>query len=255
MSSFSGSYNPSLETLRQQAIALGLSPDEVKKYGDLRHKRTWLLAIEHYQVNQNDLFSPALPSVMVNLPTDINLSEEQTDQIKTPSITMPSEEIAKTTVKSSTSPVPNNIKSLPSHPTINKPLNNLKNLQEAYSPPSSFPETVAHHITALSHNSIDQITSEITNEGDRRWLCPQCLQIESASCYLCQGSGSINQVQLTGWLLAYLELLGCSAGEINILRDGRIDPQILNLIAHTSIAIRRTGAILQRTEKWITVAS
>lgn len=251
MSSFSGSYNPSLETLRQQAIALGLSPDAVKKYGDLRHKRTWLLAIEHYQVNQNDLFSPALPSVMVNLPTDINLSEEQTDQIKTPSTTMVSEEIAKTTVKSSTSPVPNNIKSLPSHPTINKPLNNLKNLKEIYSPPSSFPQTVANHIKALSNNSINQIISE----GDRPWLCPQCLQTESASCYLCEGTGSINQVQLTGWLLAYLELLGCSSGEINILRDGGIDPQILNLIAHTSIAIRRTGAILQRTEKWITVAS
>jgi hypothetical protein len=252
MSSFSGSYNPSLETLRQQAIALGLSPDEVKKYGDLRHKRTWFLAIEHYQVNQNnDLFSPALPSVMVNLPTDIDLNEDQSNHEKNMSNTKSAKELVPTTVKSSTSPIANsidNMKSLSSYPTIDKP---LKNLKEAYSPPSSFSQTVAHHITALSSNTLHQIAGE----GDRRWLCPQCLQIESASCYLCQGAGSINQVQLTGWLLAYLELLGCSAGEINILRDGGIDPQILNLIAHTSIAIRRTGAILQRTEKWITVAS
>lgn len=252
MSAFSGSYNPSLETLKQQATALGISPDQVKKYGDLRHKRTWLLAIEQYQINQDqDLFAPHFPTVMVNLPTEIEPTEiDLTNPQKNTQISkdLPIDVPIKTTTKTIDLPTPNHHEFNQFHTVIEKP---LKNLHNAYSLPSSFPQAVINHINALSDHQVNQIN----NGGDRRWLCPQCLQIESACCYLCQGSGSINQVQLSGWLLAYLELLGCSTVETSILRDGGIEPQILNLIAHTSIAIRRTGAILQRTEKWINITS
>jgi hypothetical protein len=43
-----------INMLRHEATAIGITESEARKYGDIRHRRTWSLAIEHHLSMQGE---------------------------------------------------------------------------------------------------------------------------------------------------------------------------------------------------------
>lgn len=203
----------SIDVLRQEAITLGITEEEAKKYGNLRHRRTWSLAIEHHQAIQNFAHPPESQEVaMSNTP--------ETEGLPTDSPRPPLESSTLTQRKTSNS------------------------VQQS----QGFQQVVRKHIKALKasiNESINQDHILIDN-----WICPECKgKIEN--CYLCEGTGSIDDLEAKGWTLAYMELLGCSPKEIEPLREDSSHPLEINFIVCS--AIKNTKEILKRTEKWVKV--
>ncbi|MDB9512918.1 hypothetical protein PN499_17140 [Kamptonema animale CS-326] len=214
----------SLTMLRQQAATIGITEAEAKKYGDLRHKRTWTLAIEHHQ--QNALSPQQTPSLSpIELNDDIEAIANEYESLP--------DEIIQTdsTPKALNSPPLSNIKS----PAIGK--------QDL-----AFEQVVKNHIKALRIGS--GLSENQSHSPIKDWLCPECGGQE-LNCYLCRGVGNIDEIAAIGWTLAYMEMLGCSPTEIAPLRSLSPSPDTLKLSLEVCLTIKKSTEILNRTEKWV----
>ncbi|HLO47480.1 MAG TPA: hypothetical protein VK211_03545 [Kamptonema sp.] len=205
----------SLSMLRQQASAMGIADAEVRKYGDIRHKRTWTLAIEHHQQTQS---SANQPNAEIEL---------QDNSIPKPEIEIEIEFLPEL---------------IPSPPQ-----NNIK-ARTRIKQDRGFEQVVQNHIKALR---IASVPSENQSHAPiRNWFCPECSG-QGLNCYLCQGAGNVDDIAARGWTLAYMEMLGCSPTEIAPLRSLSPSLNTLTLSLEVCIALKESSDILNRTEKLI----
>jgi hypothetical protein len=215
----------SLNLLRQQAEALGITERQAKKYGNLRHKRTWSLAIEHYQLTEN-------------FAVDVDPKGAQTDADFPPD--SPSNP---TNVEDLPEPITISYQTLPS-PNSTPENNYLDRVQSRQF--FSFPEVVQKYIESLSIYVKFQDSQQLI-----KWDCPECQTQIASDCYLCLGHGKISDLMALAWTLTYMEFLGCSVEETAPLHQEY--PDLNTLIVNLQICqtIKHTGDLLLRTEKWL----
>ena len=238
----------SINMLRQEAEAIGITEEEARKYGNIRHRRTWSLAIEHHLSMQGeaDRIQPSFTTGDLNSsfpPTDstqaqnraelndygiqltANLGESQhTIEDKVASVSRPRQPVSYSVRSHSTS---------------------IHYLKQA----GSFNQVVQNHIKALksaSHTRTSSSDLSIIN-----WVCPECGPQGDINCHLCEGVGNITDIAAIGWTLAYMEMLGCSSREIEPIRRLLPASNILELNLKTCLAIKQSTEVLARTEKWL----
>ncbi|PSB51907.1 hypothetical protein C7B67_09015 [filamentous cyanobacterium Phorm 6] len=184
----------SMNVLRQEAAAIGITDAEARKYGDLRHKRTWSLAIEHHLSMQD--FAVGVAPVGAGF-------------------------------------------------AIGQPNNSDRRSHQN----RGFKQVVQNHIKALTIASTSrtiQINSQVSN-----WVCPECYPEVESGCHLCAGEGYISDIAAIGWTLAYMEMLGCSAREIEPLRNFSSSFNILEINLKICVAVKKSTEVLARTEKLV----
>ena len=234
----------SMNVLRQEAAAIGITEAEARKYGDLRHKRTWSLAIEHH-LSMQDFADQIEPSFTTSEPdSDSALNHSQTAESKDYGIQLTAN-LGESRVTRD-----NQTASLASFQqpaeeigrSHNKSIQRLKQGR-------SFEQVVHNHIKALktaSNARTNQLHSSLGN-----WVCPECGPQGEISCHLCEGTGNISDIAAIGWTLAYMEMLGCSAREIEPLRKFSPSLNILELNFKVCVSIKESSELLARTEKWV----
>lgn len=200
--------------LRQQAAAMGITDAEVRKYGDIRHKRTWTLAIEHHQQTQTS----------ANQPAEIEVEHKS---------------IPKPAIETESLP-----EMLPLPPQSN--IEARKRIKQT----QGFEQVAQNHIKALRIASA--LGENHPDSPIRNWLCPECGG-QGLNCHLCQGAGNVDDIAATGWALAYMEMLGCSPTEIAPLRNLSPSVNTLKLSLEVCIALKESRDILKRTEQLRTI--
>ncbi|MGB3264697.1 MAG: hypothetical protein WBA89_12175 [Microcoleus sp.] len=226
----------SMNLLRQEAAAIGITEAEARKYGDLRHKRTWSLAIEHHlsmqaQADRTESDSSGAikdsgsqESKYCGIQLTANLGESQ--------------------VK-----IQNQTASLAAPPQPGIAIGRSRNNSDRSSHQIGFQQVVQNHIKALtiaSASRTNQPNLQVIN-----WVCPDCGSDGCSGCQLCAGSGNVSDIAAIGWTLAYMEMLGCSAREIEPLRKFSPSLHILELNLKVCVAIKKSNDVLARTEKWV----
>jgi hypothetical protein len=241
----------SLNVLRQEAAAIGITEEEAKKYGNVRHRRTWSLAIEHHLSMQGEADRIELPSTphypYSSAPNPSGAAGNAAD----------SKEYAVELTANRCEFIPPVQKQTPSPPATA-----VESQQQAAEPGRSpaksahrsnqtrgFQQVVQNHIKALQTASVsrtDRLYSQLSN-----WVCPECGPEGESGCHLCAGEGNVGDIAAIGWTLAYMEMLGCSAREIEPLRRFLPDSNILELNLKVCVAIKKSSQVLARTEKWV----
>ncbi len=235
----------SMNMLRQEAAAIGITDAEARKYGDLRHKRTWSLAIEHH-LSMQEGFGDRTES-----DSDSALSHSQTEDLKEYNIQLTAN-LGESGVKieqqtpSLASPPQSEMASLCEGFANGRSYNNLASSSEQN---RGFQQVVQNHIKALTIASASR-TIEL-NPQQNNWVCPECGPEGELSCYLCGGAGNLDEIAAIGWTLAYMEMLGCSAREIEPLRKISPASETLELNLKVCVAIKESTEVLARTEKWV----
>lgn len=238
----------SINMLRQEAEAIGITEEEARKYGNIRHRRTWSLAIEHHLSMQGlgDRIQPSFtnPHLNSSFPSTDSPQSENHSDLKDYGIQLTanlgeSRDITEDKVASVVTPQQPISYSVRSHSTS---IHYLKQTR-------SFNQVVQNHIKSLktaSHTHTNLSDSSMIN-----WVCPECGPQGEISCHLCEGVGNIADISAIGWTLAYMEMLGCSAREIEPIR--RLSPasNILELNLKTCLAIKQSAEVLARTERWL----
>ena len=230
----------SMNMLRQEAAAIGITDAEARKYGDLRHKRTWSLAIEHHLSMQEeaDRIEPSFTTSEPDSATALNHS--QTEELKDYGIGLTANlgesgvKVKKQTA-SLTSPQQQEIAIGRSYGNFDRRSNQNR----------SFKQVVHNHIKALT------IVSPSGTNQSNYWVCPECGPEGELSCHLCTGEGNVGNIAAISWTLAYMEMLGCSAHEIDPLRKYSPASETLELNLKVCVAIKKSTEVLARTEKWV----
>ncbi len=234
----------SMNMLRQEAAAIGITDVEARKYGDLRHKRTWSLAIEHH-LSMQDSADKIEPSFTTGEPaSDIALNQSQTKESKDYGIQLTAN-LGESGVK-----IENKTASLasPQQPgsAIGRSHNNSTHDTNQT---RGFKQVVQNHIKALTIASASRTIQEKLQLSN--WVCPECGPEGESGCHLCAGSGDVSDIEALGWTLAYMEMLGCSAREIEPLRKYSAASETLELHLKVCVAIKQSNQVLARTEKWV----
>ena len=238
----------SINTLRQEAEAIGITEEEARKYGNIRHRRTWSLAIEHHLSMQGeaDRIQPSFtnPDLDSSFPPTDSSQPENSAELKDYGIKLTanlgeSGHIMEHQTASLVEPSQPVSYSVRSHST------SIHYLKQA----GSFNQVVQNHIKALK--SASHTRTSLSDLSIINWVCPECGPEGDMGCHLCEGIGNINDITAIGWTLAYMEMLGCSAREIEPIR--RLSPasNILELNLKTCLAIKQSAEVLARTEKWL----
>jgi hypothetical protein len=233
-----------MNVLRQEAAAIGITDAEARKYGDLRHKRTWSLAIEHHLSMQDFADREALEEDRTASDSDSALSHYQTQEYKDCGIQLTAnlgESGAKTENKTASG-------AAPPQPGMAIGRSHSKSLQRIKQT-RSFEQVVQNHIKALktaSNARTNQPDSQLSN-----WVCPECGPEGELGCHLCAGSANVSDIAAIGWTLGYMEMLGCSAREIEPLRKFSPASETLELNLKVCVAIKESTEVLARTEKWL----
>ncbi|MEG3880456.1 hypothetical protein QT972_24135 [Microcoleus sp. herbarium7] len=229
--------------LRQEAAAIGISEAEARKYGDIRHRRTWSLAIEHHlsmqaEASRQKSSSETDYSDLSNLPND-SQSAENVGESETYTIDFAQNqgESVLTTQNQRATP------SLPQQPgrSYNKASQRIRQAR-------GFEQVVQNHIKALKTAAVQTNQSILSSDN---WVCPECHPTDEINCYLCAGTGNVDDIAAIGWTLAYMEMLGCSAREIEPLRRFYPESNILEFNLKVCVAIKESSEVLARTEKWV----
>ncbi|MGE5655560.1 MAG: hypothetical protein ACM37W_03015 [Actinomycetota bacterium] len=216
----------SLSELRVQAEVLGITDAEVQKYGDIRHKRTWSLAIEHHQLTIDS--SPQIePFSTVAFPPDFELIPIQDDS-STPLAAINTASSSNQQTESSTQ--------------LSSKISNLANQPQGWS------QVVQNHLKSLQTLTLSQANQ---SRPIRNWRCPECQGKSDFNCYLCGGAGHVDDTAATAWTLAYMELLGCSPEEIQPLRNSDSGSNPLQLSLQVCQTIQESAVLLARTDKWL----
>ena len=238
----------SINTLRQEAEAMGITEEEARKYGNIRHRRTWSLAIEHHLSMQGeaDRIQPSFtnPDLDSSFPPTDSSQPENSAELKDYGIKLTanlgeSGHIMEHQTASLVEPSQPVSYSVRSHST------SIHYLKQA----GSFNQVVQNHIKALK--SASHTRTSLSDLSIINWVCPECGPEGDMGCHLCEGTGNITDIAAIGWTLAYMEMLGCSAREIEPIR--RLSPasNILELNLKTCLAIKQSAEVLARTEKWL----
>jgi len=238
----------SMNMLRQEAEAIGITEEQARKYGNIRHKRTWSLAIEHHLSMQGeaDRIQPSFTN------PDLNSSFSATDSPQTENDPNLKDYGIQLTANLGESPhtIEDQLASVvtPRQPisySVRSHSTSIHYLKQA----GSFNQVVQNHIKALKTAS--DVQTNLSHLSIGNWVCPECGPQGEISCHLCQGTGNITDIAAIGWTLAYMEMLGCSAREIEPIR--RLSPasNILELNLKTCLAIKQSTEVLARTEKWL----
>ena len=230
----------SMNMLRQEAAAIGITDAEARKYGDLRHKRTWSLAIEHHLSMQGeaDRIEPSFTTSEPDSATALNHS--QTEELKDYGIGLTAN-LGESGVKvknqtaSFASPQQQEIAIGRSHSNFERRSNQNR----------SFKQVVHNHIKALT------IASPSGTNQSNYWVCPECGPEGELGCHLCTGEGNVGNIAAISWTVAYMEMLGCSAREIDPLRKYSPASETLELNLKVCVAIKESTEVLARTEKWV----
>ena len=234
----------SMNMLRQEAAAIGITDAEARKYGDLRHKRTWSLAIEHHLSMQDFAVGEALEEDGAESDSDSSLNRSQREDSKDYGVQLTAN-LGESGVKidnktaSEASPLQSGMANGRSH----------NNSDYRKNQNQGFKQVVHNHIKALTIASASrtiQVNSQLSN-----WACPECYPEGELSCHLCAGEGNISDIAAIGWTLAYMEMLGCSAREIEPLRKYSAASETLELNLKVCVAIKQSNQVLARTEKWV----
>ncbi|MEG4072614.1 hypothetical protein QUA30_07610 [Microcoleus sp. Pol14C2] len=241
----------SMNVLRQEAAAIGITEEEARKYGDLRHKRTWSLAIEHHLSMQDFAVGEALEedrieqSFTTSEPdSSTALNHSQTEESKDYGIQLTanlgeSRVTKENQTVSVASPQQQAVAIGRSHTHSDQRSNQNR----------GFKQVVQNHIKALTIASASRTNLPHSQLGN--WVCPECGPEGELDCYLCAGEGNVGDVPAIGWTLAYMEMLGCSAREIEPLRKISPSVNILELNLKVCVAIKQSSEVLARTEKWV----
>jgi hypothetical protein len=255
----------SMNMLRQEAAAIGITDAEARKYGDLRHKRTWSLAIEHHLSMQDFAVGEALEEDREALEEDREALEEDREALE--------EDRAESRFDnalnhSQTEESPNYGIQL----TANLGESGVKIKQQTASLASSqqqgiangrsynnydhrsnqnrgFKQVVQNHIKALTIASASR--TNLLNSQLSNWVCPECSSEGELGCHLCGGEGNVGDIAAIGWTLGYMEMLGCSAREIEPLRKFLPASDTLEVNLKVCVAIKESTQVLTRTEKWL----
>ncbi len=235
----------SMNVLRQEAAAIGITDAEARKYGDLRHKRTWSLAIEHHLSMQDFADREALEEDRTASDSDSALSHYPTEESKDYGIQLTAN-LGESGVKTE------NKTAFPASPQQSGMANGRSHNNSDYRTNQNrgFKQVVQNHIKALTIASVSrtiQINSQLNN-----WVCPECSPEGESGCHLCAGQGNVSDIAAIGWTLAYMEMLGCSAREIEPLRKISQASETLELNLKSCVAIKKSTEVLGRTEKWVT---
>ena len=230
----------SMNMLRQEAAAIGITDAEARKYGDLRHKRTWSLAIEHHLSMQGeaDRIEPSFTTSEPDSATALNHS--QTEELKDYGIGLTAN-LGESGVKvknqtaSFASPQQQEIAIGRSH----------GNFDHRSNQKPGFKQVVHNHIKALT------IASPSGTNQSNYWVCPECGPEGELGCHLCTGEGNVGNIAAISWTVAYMEMLGCSAREIDPLRKYSPASETLELNLKVCVAIKESTEVLARTEKWV----
>ncbi|MEG4391393.1 hypothetical protein [Microcoleus sp. BROC3] len=234
----------SMNVLRQEAAAIGITEEEARKYGDLRHKRTWSLAIEHHLSMQDfaDRIEPSFTTSEPESSSALNhsLTEESKDNGIQLTANLGESRVTRENQTASLASFPQPTEEIGrSH---NKSILRLKQAR-------SFEQVVQNHIKALQTASNARTNEAHSSLGN--WVCPECGPQGEISCHLCEGTGNISDLAAIGWTLAYMEMLGCSAREIEPVRKFSPASSTLELNLKVCIAIKQSTEVLARTEKWV----
>ncbi|MEG5112868.1 hypothetical protein QUB60_09205 [Microcoleus sp. A2-C5] len=233
----------SINMLRQEAAAIGITDAEARKYGDLRHKRTWSLAIEHHLSMQD--FADNIESSFTTSDPDSNsaLNHSQTTEPKDYGIQLTAN-LGESGVK-----IENKTASHASPQPPGSAIGQPNNSYHRSNHNQSFKQVVQNHIKALtiaSASRTNQLNLQLSN-----WVCPECGSDGELGCHLCAGSGYVGDIAAIGWTLAYMEMLGCPAREIEPLRKTFPASETLELNLKACVAIKKSTEVLARTEKWL----
>jgi hypothetical protein len=234
----------SMNVLRQEAAAIGITDAEARKYGDLRHKRTWSLAIEHHLSMQD--FADGAES-----DSDSALNDSQTEESKDYGIQLTAN-LGESGVKTQNKTASGASSQQPGMAILFEGFANGRshnNSDYRSHPDRGFKQVVQNHIKALTIASASrtiQLNSQLNN-----WVCPECSPEGESGCHLCAGEGNVSDIAAIGWTLAYMEMLGCSAREIEPLRKISPASETLELNLKSCVAIKKSTEVLARTEKWV----
>jgi predicted RNA-binding Zn-ribbon protein involved in translation (DUF1610 family) len=191
-----------INMLRHEATAIGITESEARKYGDIRHRRTWSLAIEHHLSMQGE-------------------SEPKTET-QTATLSLP-------------------------QPPVQHPGRSYNKASQRIRQAKGFEQVVQNHIKALKATS--SVRKNQSNLSIDNWVCPECGPQGETRCNLCAGTGNVDDLAAIGWTLAYMEMLGCSARELEPLRRFSPTSNILELNLKVCVAIKESSEVLARTEK------
>jgi len=240
----------SINMLRQEAAAIGITDAEARKYGDLRHKRTWSLAIEHHLSMQDFAVGEALEEDRAESDSSRAIKDSQPLELKDCGIQLTAN-LGESPVK-----IENRTAPLASPPQPGSAIlcegfaNGQPNNSDRRSHQNrGFKQVVQNHIKALtiaSASRTNQLNSQLRN-----WVCPECGPDGESGCNLCGGEGFVSDIAAIGWTLAYMEMLGCSAREIEPLRNFSPSLNILEINLKVCVAIKKSNEVLARTEKWV----
>jgi hypothetical protein len=250
----------SMNMLRQEAAAIGINDAEARKYGDLRHKRTWSLAIEHHLSMQDFADQIERSFTTSESDSDSALNRSQTKESKDYGIQLTANlgesgvKIEPQTASHASSPQPGiAILCVGVAPVGARDANGRShnNSYHRSNHNQSFKQVVQNHIKALTIASASR--TNLLNLQLSNWVCPECGSDGEFGCHLCAGSGYVGDIAAIGWTLAYMEMLGCSAREIEPLRKYSPASETLELHLKVCVAIKRSTEVLARTEKWVKV--
>ncbi len=233
-----------MNVLRQEAAAIGITEAEARKYGDLRHKRTWSLAIEHH-LSMQDFADQIEPSFTTSEPDSSSaVNHSQTEESKDYGIQLTANLGESGVTRDNQTP------SLASFQQQAEEIGRSQNkASQRVRQARGFEQVVKNHIKALKNAAA--VHTNQHNLLIDNWVCPECRPQCEINCHLCAGTGNIDDITAIGWTLAYMEMLGCSAREIEPLRRFFPDSNILELNLKVCVAIKESTEVLARTEKWV----
>jgi hypothetical protein len=239
-----------LNMLRQEAAAIGITEEEAKKYGNIRHRRTWSLAIEHHLSMQGEADrkkQPVTPhhpdSSVPNPQASGNIGESRKPQVELTA------NLCESQLKSENQTAsPSEMLATPQQ-QVKQPVRSYSKSAQRIDQTTGFQQVVQNHIKALKTASATHPNSPYSQLSN--WVCPECGPDGEISCHLCGGEGDVSDIAAIGWTLAYMEMLGCSAKEIEPLRRFGHESNILEVNLKVCVAIKKSTEVLARTEKWI----
>jgi predicted RNA-binding Zn-ribbon protein involved in translation (DUF1610 family) len=242
-----------LNVLRQEAAAIGITEEEAKKYGNIRHKRTWSLAIEHHlsmQAEADRIEPPSTPQYPNSSPPNHSQVSGNMGESRKPEVELTAN-LCESVLKIDRQTASPSEMLTSRQQQVKQPVRSYSKSVQRIDRYRGFQQVVQNHIKALKTASATRTNSP--NSQLSNWVCPECGSSSEISCYLCGGAGNVNDIAAIGWTLAYMEMLGCSAKEIEPLRRFWHDSNILELNLKVCVAIKESTEVLARTEKWVMV--
>lgn len=240
-----------LNMLRQEAAAIGITEEEAKKYGNIRHRRTWSLAIEHHLSMQGEADRKKQPATPPHLDSSIpnpqdsgNIGESRKPEVElTANLCESQLKIENQTAS------PSEMLAAPQQQVKQPVRSSYSKAAQRIDRTRGFQQVVQNHIKALKTASATRTNSPYSQLSN--WVCPECGTEGENGCHLCGGEGNVSDIAAIGWTLAYMEMLGCSAKEIEPLRRFGHDSNILEVNLKVCVAIKKSTEVLARTEKWL----